>query len=236
MWSKSPFIFAFTILALCLVSESSAILVIHEETWDSGFQGWSNETGFATTISNPGVGGNPDGYFRIDFDAQGPPPPPGENYDIVRTYSTPADSLFTGNYIEQGLQGVQFDFFAEDRSPAFVTVYFGVSTNANVWRYTNMAIGDVGTWTTLRAYFDFNAGWSRGPGSTEAQFLADLQAVDWIGVYIRRNGVGEQDYGIDNFQLFVPEPSEYVMMLCSLILIGAVYARSRQRTSGTACG
>ena len=221
----------FVMLGLSLsVCTASATVIIAEETWDTGFQGWSNQTGFATSIANPGTGGNPDGYFRIDFDAQTPPPTPGENYDIVRTFSTPADSLFTGNYIENDVAAVRFDFFAEDTEAAFVGIYFGVSTNSNVWRYNGLVSPEVGTWTTLTAYFDFNAGWTRGPGSTEAQFLADLQAVDWIGVYIRRSGINEQDYGIDNFQLFVPEPSEYAIMFCSLLLMGAVYAKSRQRS------
>jgi hypothetical protein len=60
-------------------------------------------------------------------------------------------------------------------------------------------------------------------------FLSDLSSIEWIGIYIERTGAGAQDYGLDNFNLMVPEPSEYAMLAAALM--GAwIFLRRRPAT------
>lgn len=69
------------------------------------------------------------------------------------------------------------------------------------------------------------------PGATEDMFLADLAAIDWIGVYMYRQGSGAQLYGIDNFALMVPEPAECAMLAAALVAVGLGVRRRRDRSS-----
>ncbi len=67
-----------------------------------------------------------------------------------------------------------------------------------------------------------------GPLGTPEDLLYDLGSVDWIGLYIQRNGLGAQDYRIDNFMLFVPEPGGMALLAAALVSIGATLRRKRR--------
>ena len=74
-------------------------------------------------------------------------------------------------------------------------------------------------------YMNDYLAWDYGGGS-EADFLYDLENISWVGIYIRRNTAVEQIYGIDNFQLWIPEPSEW-MMMAALAAVWVVYRRRK---------
>ncbi|TFH13003.1 MAG: PEP-CTERM sorting domain-containing protein [Lentisphaerales bacterium] len=209
-------------LALCALLASSGFAdVVTEtpETWNSGFQGWTNTEAFGVSLSNP------DGYLRMAFAAQEESPPPGEDYDLIRTWSTPATSMFVGNYVDNHVRGASFSFLAEDVAPADLELRFGVATNAHVWSY-NLAAPTVGEWTDYAVNFDYSRGWADGPGVGSTEFWADLENVAWIGLYIGRNSIGAQDYRLDEFMLYNPEPSEIYLLLAALSGL-AVFVRRR---------
>lgn len=202
-------------VAVCLLWAAAAradVVVEVAETWSSGLAGWTN-TSLATTLSNPG--GNT--YLSALFGAEGEPPDPAMAADLIRTFSEPATNWFTGDYLggSNAVAGVRFDFYADDVAPSKLEVRFG--SGAREWAY-ELDTPAVDTWTTENVWFNYGA-WEGGPGTTEADFLADLQAVDWIGVYIERSGLGEQDFFIDNFMLFVPEPGQVCLLASALLSI-----------------
>lgn len=162
------------------------------------------------SLSNPG-GSN--GFLLVTFPDQGDPPV-GAADDTIFTSGSPATNLFTGDYITNGAIGARFDFLASNVLPAHVDLVFGVATNAHEWSYT-LAAPVLGEWTSYDAAFEFSL-WSM-PGGTEEEFLADLAAVDWIGIHIDRGNSSEQYYGIDNFVLYVPEPADYFLLAAGLI-------------------
>jgi len=183
------------------------------ETWTNGLSGWTN-SGTAVTLSNPG------GTNRLEalFSAIGSPDP-AYAADLIRTYSSPATNWFTGDFstsgVPSGVRGVEFSFYASNVAPANLEFKFA-GTSGNEWYYT-LDTPTVGQWESYDVYFDYWRGWVGGPGADENQFLADLQSVDWVGVYIERSGLGEQIFLIDDMKLTVPEPGQICLLLCALV-------------------
>ncbi len=206
---------AFLFPAVCVEA-----IVLGEHKWDdSTVMGWSRDRGDWPALTNPGANGNPDGYLRIDFPAIGVDPGPNW-YDTVHT---PATSLFAGNWSQQ--DWLQFDFWAEDTAPGGLQVRWGVD-GGNTWGYVLDATGvQPGQWSTFQAPLANWQDWDISPFMSESQYLADLQAIDWVGVYIFRNGTGEENYGIDNFSLQVPEPEEWLMLGVALTVTAAALRR-----------
>ncbi|MCX7590607.1 MAG: PEP-CTERM sorting domain-containing protein, partial [Kiritimatiellae bacterium] len=135
-----------------------------------------------------------------------------------------AQALFAGNWTTR--HWVEFDFWAEDVVPGAVQLRWAAATNENYWSY-NLMVTATQTWTHLKATFDDWEAWMY-PGATEDQFLADLAAIDWIGVYVLRNSDIEQSYGIDDFTLVVPEPSQWAMLAAALTGSGLSLLRRRR--------
>jgi hypothetical protein len=93
--------------------------------------------------------------------------------------------------------------------------------------YTKATNLYAGTWNEdVWVEFDFWAS-NVAPGATEAQYLADLASIDWIGVYIYRNTADLQIYGIDDFKLMIPEPAEYLVLALALATTGLSLHRKR---------
>lgn len=170
---------------------------------DPGVDGWTSDESWVT-LSNPESGGVDGGYLNIDLlDAIGFLPP--ERWFALAT--APASSLFAGYWSSD--MWIQFDFWADDFEPEYVQVRFA-GEDATEWRNTvfdsDSSTMQTQTWTQLTsARFESYTDWDYGGGSQE-DFVNDLAAIDWIGVYIWRNTSVAQDYGIDNFRLMVPEP------------------------------
>ena len=213
--------------AACLMLATAAPVsanIIAQHTWDNGpsLLGWQSEFG-DVMLEVEAAGGNPNGWLEITFpETTAPEILEDEWVDIVRV---DADDLFAGNWTPTMF--LEFDFYAATRLPQDLQFQFH-STNSNVWGY-NIAnqVTQTQVWTTVQVSLGYSAGWGPLPGfdDTEEQFLADLSAIDWIGVYIFREDAGVEVYGIDNFRLLVPEPGEVAMLAAVLLAFGWVYRR-----------
>jgi len=216
-------------LVLSLGAIPAEARIIAEHDWDDGPHGWVSEFG-DVTLERETAGGNPDGWLEITFPATSEPEIlESEWLEIVRV---DADLLFAGNWPTNQGQSISFDFFATNETPHDLQFQFH-STNSNIWGYnvTSQATNSSG-WSPVSASLSFADAWGPLPGfdDTEEQFLADLAAIDWIGVYIFREEAGEEIYGIDNFRLNVgvPEPDEFAI-LGAVFLASALAYRKRRR-------
>ncbi|MCE9613418.1 MAG: hypothetical protein K8T26_04025 [Lentisphaerae bacterium] len=138
------------------------------------------------------------------------------------------EDFFAGNFTPN--MSVGLDFYASNALPQNVQLQFG-STNGNVWGYDiTPRVTQTQTWNSATVSLAYGNAWGPLPGydDTEEQFLADLAAVDWIGVYIFREDAGEEVYGLDNFRLLVPEPGQLAML--SAVLLAARLPWRRRRT------
>jgi len=221
------------VLALCLLAGAAAAgTIVGEFDWDdagAGADGWTADESWVD-LSRAGAGGVGDsGYLRIEF-ADTSELPPTEWFAMPQV---DASSLFAGNW--ESDMWVEFDFFAEDIEPQYVQVRWA-ATNDRVWRATVFDSGAqsmmTNTWTRLSsARFESYEDWDYG-GGTQEDFVMDLASIDWIGVYVFRNTSAAQDYGIDNFRLMIPEPSQVVMLLGSALSAVLTLRRRRRPDPG----
>ena len=195
--------------------------------WDTGPHGWTSEFN-DVSLSREATGGNPAGYLDITFPPTSAPEILEDEWaDIIMV---DAATLFAGNWRQD--MHISFDFFSSNQTPHDIQLQFH-STNNNVWGYNLTAsVSDTQTWTSLSTPLLFAGAWGPLPGfdDTEDQFLADLSAIDWIGIYIFRETAGTEHYGIDNFRLhlIVPEPAEFVMLAAVLLAAALGYRRQRK--------
>jgi hypothetical protein len=207
-------------LLLPMMATATMILGVHD--WDDGTnvveEGWSSMYGWSQVTDPQSPGGNPQGWLEIKFTNIVEDPPGPWWADVV---STPATNLFAGTWTTN--MWVTFDFLADTVEPFALQVRWGSTNSSKQWRY-NLDAPDVGDWTTYSASLLDWDDWDYA-GGTEAQYLADLGSIDWIGIYIFRTGAGEQIYGIDNFMLMIPEPTQCMM----LGVVGLVSLWSRRR-------
>jgi len=194
-------------LQLC----ANSIVAVHD--WDvtpaSGLGNWARQ-GTSATISENTAGA--DDYMQILF-PDGIDPGPGDQW--YETVSTPASDLFVGTWITD--YWIEFDFWAEDAVPDTLQIRWGNNDTDRTWANTITGGSGVGSWDTLRSdtFSDFND-WKMDPFVTQDDFITDLGSIDWIGVYIYRDGTDEEVYGVDDFKLMVPEPAEYLMLFAAL--------------------
>ncbi|MBN1674573.1 MAG: hypothetical protein JXR37_26235, partial [Kiritimatiellae bacterium] len=166
------------------------------ETWstDGNVEGWvaTNTTYLAILHEDASD------YLQIRFAAQGVP----QFEDGIACADTNASAgNFVGCY-SQVVTHVTFDFVAETVLPSTFRVYFYSAFSGYTWHADLGAPDTTGVWTNYSVPFDFGeVEWTHGPMSTEEEFLDDLQNVEWIGLYLSRNGTLEQNYGVDNFAL-----------------------------------
>jgi hypothetical protein len=206
---------------------SLASMILGQSDWDSGAEPWTEETGYDyATIDTDGT----PAWLLVTFPAN--PGSPPEDLEIVQTAAT---TLFAGSWAQNpaGDFWVEFDFMAEDVVPDEVAVYW--SGNGNMWGYT---VFDANTDTmTLDSWVHFETIglssnvyglWSLSPFVNEDDFLADLQSIDWIGVYIDRGDTVVENYRIDNFQLWVPEPAELAFLGFAVVSTAASLRRRRK--------
>ena len=198
-----------------------ATVITGHEDWDpvSSAKAWTNTYGW-TTLATPGSGGKTGGWLRATFPEVDPEVGSGAGRsDIIRTSAT---NLFSGEWTTN--MSVKFDFWASNKSPGGVAVERQSLTNSDVW---GVAFNPPGTGRTpLGVSFGNLQGWMYD-GANEAQYLADLASIDWIGVHIYRNTGDEQIHGIDNFMLTIPEPPECLMLVLALMTAGMSIRRKR---------
>jgi len=209
--------------------------VLGEDTFDDGAdQDWSTRYG-NTTISYEAAGGNPDGWLSVKFDETTAAGGPSWE-EIVRV---DAENLYSGDWGVIGDEGgwLEFDFYTPTVSPSALAVRFQSTAEGSeyVWGY-DVEIPAAGGWTSdITASFSnwMDWRWDFRPGLSEDTFLADLAAIDWIGIYIRRFDQSETIYGIDMVQLWIPEPGEYLMLAVAMAS-GVMALRRRRFIKGVA--
>lgn len=222
-----PLVFSAAILVFGL-SRARAASIVGSFDWDTADdrQGWTSDEDWVT-LSNPGTGGVDGGYLNIHLhDAAGLPP------DWFALAKVDASRLFAGTW--QSSMWVEFDFWANDVQPGAVQVRWA-GESGKEWSNTVFDSGTSAmrtqTWSRLTsARFESYEDWGYGSGLQE-QFASDLASIDWIGVYIWRNSSEAQDYGLDNFNLMVPEPAEWVLILAA---VAATALAVRNRRPGAA--
>lgn len=213
------------VFLMIFILPASATVIMGEIDWNppDPSSTFSSQYG-STVVDYPTTGGNPSdgGWMRIQFPETTSEPGP-DWYDVLYV---PATNLFTGQWITQ--MWVQFDFWQSNLVAGALQIRWGTTNaGAGVWRSPVTIPSGLDTWTTVAQSFQSWQSWQY-PGSTEAQYLADLQNIDWVGVYIFRNTGDEQIYGIDNFRLMIPEPAE-LFLLVSVVAASGLSGRRRRK-------
>lgn len=169
-----------------------------------------------TTPSSGGVGDS--GYLNVSFGASADP---AHAFDVVYVS---AASLFAGSWTSDMWVDFQFKTIG-GAAPDHIQIWWGVD-GGNTWMSDDLSFGDVSDWARIRGpAFDF-ANWTPDVfGLDGDDFLADLSAIDWIGIYIWRGDSGPLIYGIDNFRLMIPEPGEWAMLAAALAAAGMALRR-----------
>jgi hypothetical protein len=207
---------------------ANAIIAIHDwdvtpDSSDNGLGNWAAQGSSATVSEN--TGNISDNYMEISFPG-GIDSGAGDQW--YETVSTPASDLFVGTWITD--YWIEFDFWAQDVVPDTLQIRWGNTDSDRTWGNTITGSSGVGNWDTLRSdtFADYTD-WKLDPYATEDQFMEDLEGIDWIGVYIFRDGTDAELYGVDDFKLMVPEPAEYLMLFAALG--AAVMVIRRKKTS-----
>ncbi len=138
----------------------------------------------------------------------------------------PANDLFAGTWSSESW--IEFDFWSDGASvPESLEVRWANAGDTNVWGYALTPAPGSG-WQTLRTEsFGNVADWNSNSLGDPNDFLADLQSIDWIGIYIERTGTGNASYGIDDVSLMVPEPAEILMLAAAFGVGLLVFRRMR---------
>jgi hypothetical protein len=219
LWARVGACFAALILTFTAQADT---IVGTPIDWDYNVPtpAWGAIVGDATVaISGPSEGNTTD-WLKITL--------PTDKTDTVKGE---AADLFAGTW--QSDYWVEFDFWAQgDNPPLALEVRWADAAGDRIWGNTieSAAVGS-GDWNTLRSDpFAFSASnWDlkSGTGGDAADFLADLNAIDWIGVSISTDGFDSGVYGVDDFKLMVPEPAEYLMLAAALITALLVMRRQK---------
>jgi hypothetical protein len=205
------------ILFLCGASAYAVPSLSYIEQWGSaGGQGWVSDGDIASISS-------PSGALLINFNAQlGNPPFEG----IVRTGGAAPSDNFVGDYLNTGVGSVQFNFSATAANPAALALYFKSTVSGNEWAYNltpgspsyTVGISTMGSWQGQNGLFD------------DADFLADITGISWIGLFLRQSGEGPSEYQLDDFHFLpmggegaVPEPETIWMLLAVVVSLGITY-------------
>ena len=227
----STLILLFCLFATPVLGDS----VIASQNWNTaGLNNWTATTDQTwLTLDNPMAGGNTGGYYQIKLDATDPLNE-GLGEEWWSLTGTDAANLFTGSWTNTGGgdKWLEFDFWASNVVPTWVQVVW-YATNSRMWRNTvfdkDTDSLSLSNWTTFTSATLANyANWDYGDG-TQQEFIDDLGAIDWIGVYIWRNTAAEQMYGIDNFMLWIPEPCELIMLAAAGIAAAGSLRKKRKK-------
>lgn len=197
----------------------------YTETWtgQGNLAGWGPNT-IHSTVVNPGVGGNPDGYLETRrsgaFEI-------GAMTDLAAATGDFGGMVWTANVDLIGLAGTTSDVWLRFR-------YQDASHNG--WRY-RLTGALANSWQTFSVTFDTTwsdleaaaNGWETDlPAGTGSPSWAE-NMTDVFTTEIRIDGTASLLAGIDNFSITaVPEPSTYALMGLGLAMTGWA-ARRRRR-------
>ena len=154
------------------------------ENWSGGdTAGWTNTVApTQAELSNPG------GYLNLAFSGTSAP---SAVEDTMRMPVGP------------GLlpERLTFQIQAAEIRPSFAQLVLHSAKQDHLWML-NLAVTNAGQVVVIETDVDFEAGWFRGIGDTEAMFLDDLRSVDWIGITLLKHAsTMEQNYTLDDFRL-----------------------------------
>jgi len=152
------------------------------ETWTApGTAGWSN-TVAGVTLTNSA------GYLNFAFPSQ----------------FTPA---FVGGLAKRAvdpgtlLTNIAFRIAASNTPPSQLTLCLHSRLTGNTW-YCPLPAPAAGAEIDCEVPVEYTKGWRMGPLSTPEAFSIDVKTVDWIGLYVRRNGdTTAQSYALDDFRV-----------------------------------
>jgi hypothetical protein len=202
------------LLGVVPLSHATPSITFYEDWTAAGTAGWENTPPIGSGIAQLS---NPGGYLLIQFPDRGlPPPPPTAEEDIIYNDG----EAYTDSYEQDGL-AVRFNFktFNINMIPSSLQLYMYDAGSGHEWLY-GFDVAQTIDWQTFEVSFDFNYGhgWS---GGTEAQFNADLASIDAIGILIESAvDLGEQNYGLDMWKYFIPEPATWCLLVASLLSAG----------------
>lgn len=201
------------------------------ETWSNSgnAEGWVSRDG-EMTVGQINTFGNPSGALQGTF-AAGVLFPQTDAFtvDSVNASGTQGEN-FIGDYGSIGYwNGWAFDFYAEDVLPS--DLIFRITDGSQTFLYNFASqVTSVGVWHQIRIRPDP----SKWVGGSANQFLNTIENVTQIDIQITRNGFGEQDFFVDNFNYTgnqVPEPSTLGFLLLgnALFLLRFQMARREKR-------
>ena len=215
------------VLALLLMASAgpaTAGIVLGRQDWDTnpanGVGNWTT-LGSAASVSENTA--NPaDHWLQIDFPSLAGNAPGSAWYETIYT---PANDLFAGAWESRDF--FRFDFFAADAVPAGLQVRWG-TTGGDTWGQSLSVSGQqTNQWQTYEAWLNNWETWRINPFLSEDDYLTDLESIDWVGVYVYRSGTAAEEYGLDDFNLMVPEPAEAAFLASALIAVAATLRRRR---------
>jgi hypothetical protein len=130
---------------------------------------------------------NPGGFMEVAFPIQGFPE---------------AEMTIVSKHIPKGtiITNLSLSVTSVKVKPSAVRLYL-VSESGKSWQI-NLEPPLAGVTKSYSVPVNYEAGWSIGAASTEAQFDSDMQTIKKIGAYILRGGTcAAQDYRIDNVRI-----------------------------------
>jgi len=210
-------LYAVAILILTSPLHSSAGVILGEMDWSDGAEGWSSSY---TTLNEADQE-----WLTITFPETVQPEGGDEWNDLIYVQ---AEDLFAGSWPSEG-GFVEFDFWAEDEVPAEIQIQWSSETNSEVWSQSLTQPSSTQEWTTYEVGLGDWEDWMYSGAASEDQYLSDLSTIDWIGIYIEREGPGGQMYGLDNFKLVVPEPAEMILLGSALVASAMSLKKRRKR-------
>lgn len=227
-------------LCTLLVSGAAAVPTLDTpETWSNAGneEGWVEETvdGIGSSISQTS-GFNSEDALVVTFAAQGFP---GAESSRIAAGAGASSGVFVGDYSDMSVDtSIRFQLYAEDAQPSDLAVYFESDQSGSVRRWMlsfSSSLPAVGVWTTFAALLQHSAGWD-APGSPgSAAFTADLADVDEMGIYIARGGsTAQQDFGLDDFELIIPEPHTWALLGVALVSVAHTFRRTRKEEESEA--
>jgi hypothetical protein len=158
------------------------------ETWDgAALNGWEVDGGGAALSAANRSAGLTFAEQQVAFPQE----------DAVAAGAPASAGMMVGNYLDNGIVGVGFKVSGAT-APSYCQVYFAGA--AREWS-TPVSVGSGEAEVTVPFAF---GQWTPGDPSEavdEADFNADLRAVERIGVRFCRAGAAEQGFEVDDFML-----------------------------------